>query len=319
MADTPSWASREARRADWSAEEPARYGTLHHPGDQYALDMYAQIGKALLRQRPPALGGLRPKHVVALGESQSAFYLTTFADALQPADPHLRRHLHPQSRRQRGAAERDGDHLGSGSEGPAHPHRPPASRSSCSRRRPISSQLGYAPAQQPNTARIRTWEVAGTSHADAYEVGPALSLLGCTTPVNNGPQHNVVQAAFAAFNRWVDHGTPPPSPPRFRLASTNPPALALDAHGNVIGGVRTPTSMSRSRRSAAPRRPGPVRSARCSGSRPRSHRPCSPVSTAVRPTISRLPVQPGQGHRRGLHPGRRPATLLAQAKQVSIP
>jgi alpha/beta hydrolase family protein len=26
--------------------------------------------------------------------------------------------------------------------------------------------LGYAPAQQPNTARIRTWEVAGTSPAD---------------------------------------------------------------------------------------------------------------------------------------------------------
>ena len=28
-------------------EEPGRYGTLHHPGDQYALDMYAQIGRAL--------------------------------------------------------------------------------------------------------------------------------------------------------------------------------------------------------------------------------------------------------------------------------
>ena len=28
-------------------DEPAGYGTLHHPGDQYALDMYAQIGQAL--------------------------------------------------------------------------------------------------------------------------------------------------------------------------------------------------------------------------------------------------------------------------------
>ncbi len=42
------------------AEEPARYGSLHHPGDQYALDIYAQIGKALSHhqadgpRRPPA-------------------------------------------------------------------------------------------------------------------------------------------------------------------------------------------------------------------------------------------------------------------------
>jgi hypothetical protein len=101
-------------------------------------------------------------------------------------------------------------------------------------------ELGYAPAQQPNTSRVRTWEVAGTSHADAYLVGPAVGVLGCTTPINDGPQHIVVQAAFAAFNKWVVDGTPPPSPAPFRLASTNPVALALDDHGNVIGGVRTP-------------------------------------------------------------------------------
>ena len=58
-----------------------------------------------------------------------------------------------------------------------------------------------------------------------------------STPVRNT---TVVQAAFAAFNKWVDDGTPPPSPPRFTLASSDPPALALDSHGNVIGGVRTP-------------------------------------------------------------------------------
>jgi hypothetical protein len=100
--------------------------------------------------------------------------------------------------------------------------------------------LGYAPAQQPNTSRIRTWQVAGTSHADAYEVGSYASILGCTTPVNDGPQHTVVQAAFASFTKWVDEGTAPPSPAPFKLSSTTPPALALDSHGNVVGGVRTP-------------------------------------------------------------------------------
>ena len=65
-------------------DEPARYGSLHHPGDQYALDMYAQIGQALRAPHQKALGGLQPKHILAVGESQSAFYLTTFADAIQP-------------------------------------------------------------------------------------------------------------------------------------------------------------------------------------------------------------------------------------------
>jgi hypothetical protein len=101
-------------------------------------------------------------------------------------------------------------------------------------------QLGYAPARQPNTSKIRTWEIAGTSHADAYFVGAAASVLGCTTPVNSGPQHNVVQAGFTAFDKWVDNGTPPPSPPPFDLSSTDPATLDLDGHGNVIGGVRTP-------------------------------------------------------------------------------
>ena len=101
-------------------------------------------------------------------------------------------------------------------------------------------QLGYAAAQQPNTSRIRTWEVAGTSHADAYELGVGAGFLGCTTPVNSGPQHEVAQAAFIAFEHWVDDGTEPPSPGPFNLSSTDPAELALDAHGNVTGGVRTP-------------------------------------------------------------------------------
>ena len=102
------------------------------------------------------------------------------------------------------------------------------------------TKLGYAPAQQPNTSRIRTWEVAGTSHADSYIVGSYASVLGCNTEINMGPQHPVVQAAFTAFAKWVTEGTPPPSPRPMVLASTNPVTLAKDAQGNVKGGVRTP-------------------------------------------------------------------------------
>jgi len=219
--------------------EPARYGTLHHPGDQYALDIFAQIGKSLRTTKQQALGNLHPKHIVAVGESQSAFYLTTFADALQPRT-HTFDGIFIHSRGGSGASL-SGSAITSG-EGP-----------SGLRIRPDLSvpvfmfetqtdlvELGYAAAQQPNTSRIRTWEVAGTSHADAYLVGPAAGILGCTTPVNDGPQHIVVQAAFAAFTKWVDDAVPPPSPSPFRLSSSRPATLVLDIHGNVVGGVRTP-------------------------------------------------------------------------------
>jgi hypothetical protein len=220
--------------------EPARYGTLHHPGDQYALDMFAQIGQALRSPKDAVLGHLRPKHIVAVGESQSAFYLTTFADALQP----LTRTFDGIFIHSRGGsgAPLSGSSITGKQQGPTN------LRIRTDLSVPVFMfetqtdliELGYAPAQQPNTKRIRTWEVAGTSHADAYELGGAAGLLGCTTPVNSGPQHTVVQAAFASFIKWVVDGKPPPTPPRFQLSSTKPAVLALDSHGNVIGGVRTP-------------------------------------------------------------------------------
>ena len=187
-----------------------------------------------------ALGGLKPTHILAVGESQSAFYLTTFADAIQPLT-NVYDGIFIHSRGGSGASLA-GTSITSKSSGPDN------LRIRTDLKVPVFMsetqtdliQLGYAPAQQPNTDKIRTWEIAGTSHADAYFVGAASSVLGCTTPVNSGPQHNVVQAAFTAFDKWVDNGTPPPSPPPFTLSSTHPAALALDAHGNVIGGVRTP-------------------------------------------------------------------------------
>ena len=69
--------------------------------------------------------------------------------------------------------------------------------------------------------------------------GAAASVLGCSSAVNSGPQHVVVQAAFTAFDLGrARHPAPVTSP--LPAQSTHPPALALDTHGNVIGGVRTP-------------------------------------------------------------------------------
>jgi hypothetical protein len=218
--------------------EPARYGTLHHPGDQYSLDMFAQIARAVRANAASVLGGLHPKQMVAVGESQSAFYLTTFADALQPLT-HSFDGIFIHSRGGSGAPL-TGQVSTGGISGALHIRTDLSVPVFMFETQTDLIELGYAPAQQPNTARIRTWEVAGTSHADSYIVGAAAGALGCSSGINSGPQHIVVQAAFAAFMKWVSKGTPPPSPAPFKLASTKPAALALDNNGNVVGGVRTP-------------------------------------------------------------------------------
>jgi len=219
-------------------KEPDRYGSLVHPGDQYSLDIFAQIGAALRAPAPSVLGGLHPTHVVAIGESQSAFYLTTYADALQPLDPAFQGiFIHS---RGGGSATFGGTDVTSAINGDVRIRTDLAVPVFQFETQTDVIQLGYAAARQPDTSRIRTWEVAGTSHADAYELGPGAGFLGCTTPVNAGPQHEVAQAAFVSFLRWVDRGTPPPSPRPFTLSATQPAALALDVHGNVVGGVRTP-------------------------------------------------------------------------------
>src|SRR6185436_10403349 len=62
---------------------PARYGSLHHPGDGYSFDIFTQVARAL-RRGGPALGGMEPKEILAVGESQSAFALTTYYNGVQP-------------------------------------------------------------------------------------------------------------------------------------------------------------------------------------------------------------------------------------------
>ena len=120
----------------------------------------------------------------------------------------------------------------------------------------IGSNLG---SRQPETAKFRLLELAGTSHADAYTaaVGAsdsgdgqgAVRMLGflrnppgagCELPINAGGHHWLLQAAFHHLVEWVRSGTPPPSAPRLKLASSNPVVLARDQYGNALGGVRSP-------------------------------------------------------------------------------
>lgn len=226
--------------------DPTRYGSLHHPGDAYSYDLFTQIGRGLRSAADDGpLAGLKPKQVLAIGESQSAFALTTYADGVQPLthafDGFL---IHSRGGAAAPLGEPDAGIDISGTIGGK------ATRIRTDLDVPVLMVetetdvvgiLGYLPARQPDTDRIRTWEMAGTAHADAFQVGDAESILGCSTAVNHGQQHFVVAAALRSLHRWAAGGEAPPKAPRLDVdESAKPPALKLDAVGNAEGAIRTP-------------------------------------------------------------------------------
>ena len=98
--------------------------------------------------------------------------------------------------------------------------------------------LNYQPASQPDSARLRVWEMAGTAHADTYIIGTIADQIGCAAPANSGPGHFMVAAALHHLDVWVRDGTAPPKAPRLKLDAT--PAFVRDQYGIAEGGIRTP-------------------------------------------------------------------------------
>jgi hypothetical protein len=242
--------------------DPARYGSLVHPGDSFAYDMFSQAGAAVRHPGaggPDPLGGLEAKRFVAAGESQSAFEMVNYIDAVHPL-----------------AHVFDGYFVHSRSAFPWPLSQAPQPAISSPGSTLIRDDLdvpvlefqtetdltflnSYS-TRQDDTARFRLWEVAGTSHADAYTIGGMMDLghdpavvapvlvssaaggfVVCPEAFNSGPQHFVVNAALEALDRWVRRGTPPKKMPRLD-ANAGPTGITLvaDAHGNAEGGIRTP-------------------------------------------------------------------------------
>src|SRR5258708_5995064 len=65
--------------------DPARYGSLSIPSDDFSYDIFSQAGAALRAASATGpLHGLHVRHLVADGESQSAGRMTTYYDAVAP-------------------------------------------------------------------------------------------------------------------------------------------------------------------------------------------------------------------------------------------
>jgi hypothetical protein len=223
---------------------PARYGSAAHPGDRYSFDMFRQIGEVLRdagrTDGAAVLGGLRPAATLAIGESQSAYYLTSFINAVHVQAPVFDGFL--VHSRGADAAALTGE--------PIDPPRAAAGvRIRTDHAAPVLvlqaegdllPPLACRLARQDDDDKLRWWEMAGTSHADSYLIGAAVTLMGCDWRINEGPHKYLAQAALHALVRWVTEGTPPPSAPRIEFTSEAPATIARDEIGIAIGGVRTP-------------------------------------------------------------------------------
>lgn len=225
------------------AQGPERYGALAHPGDAYAYDMFTQIGRGLRDGGP--MDGLDVERLLAIGESQSAFALTTYVNGVQPLteafDGFL---LHS-----RGGATMPLGTPGTGISITESVLGPPT-RLRVDLDVPVmivqteTDVLGfltYFPARQEDTDHLRLWEIAGTAHADSFQLGPVEGILGCPVPINRGQQAYVLRAAVRHLDAWARGGEAPPSAPRLDTTGEGPAAaFVLDDNGNTTGGVRSP-------------------------------------------------------------------------------
>lgn len=239
------------------ASQPDRYASLVHPGDSYSYDMFSAAGLQVRANPAEVLGGLVPKRLIAAGESQSASRLVTYIDAVHPLGKIF-----------------DGYMVHSRSSGGAPLTQTPLASAPVpsplkirddldvpvmvvqAETDVVNSNLG---ARQPDTAKFREWEMAGTSHADSYTISVGGSDIGtgtgatqmfalmrnpqagaCASPVNAGPHHWFLQTAYHDLEAWVRDGTLPPVGTPMQVVSTSPVVLARDAQGNALGGLRSP-------------------------------------------------------------------------------
>ncbi|WP_110181919.1 alpha/beta hydrolase domain-containing protein [Nocardioides solisilvae] len=238
-----AWVGVSAQRAGVEAAkriDPARYGSLEVPGDAFSYDIYSQAGKAVRARARQLLGGLRPHRVIATGESQSAFRLTTYVNAFSRTTGVFDGFL-VHSRFAPAAP------LGEGLMGPVSPRIREDVAVPVLQLQTESDLGGWEAVRQPDRGNVHTWEVAGAAHADVHtlessagtDLDPesAAARMGCARPINDFPFRYAADAAYAALERWVRTGRRPASAPPLEIVDD---WLQRDADGIVRGGLRLP-------------------------------------------------------------------------------
>ncbi|MCU1343835.1 MAG: putative signal peptide-containing protein [Acidimicrobiia bacterium] len=229
--------------------DPQRYGTLNIASNDAAFDIFSQAGRLVGPNRGSLpidpLAGLPVARVIADGGSQSAWWLSTYYNAVQPLE-----HVFD-------GFELDG-HFGTTGLLAAGVKMPQTSQLRNDVPEPVmvrnseNEMIANIPARQPDSATFRLWEYAGLNHSgglpgaariSAYEqreFGAPLALPACTQAISPLDAINMTTAAsLTALDKWIRTGQPPASLPRIEVTGT-PAAPKRDSLGMAIGGIRIP-------------------------------------------------------------------------------
>ena len=257
------------------AVNPARYGELLHPGDSYSYDIFTQAAQAL--RSPGAidpLAGLVPEVLIAAGQSQSAYRLTTLVNALQPVyGPFDGYFLFTRVVMNFERLE-DGQWVITSPSGAAPlrqsdvPDNMPPLRVDIRADLRVPTlmlqsetdviDLRSVELRQADTDRFRLWEVAGTAHSDYYgsiaggtdtgespeaalivEQSNISGFINCQLPINAGPMAWVANAALNSLDQWI-RGQGAPTSAELLTTLDDQSGFQLDTYGNALGGLRTP-------------------------------------------------------------------------------
>lgn len=256
--------AQAAGMEDLAVWDPARYGALGASNDGQSYDIFTQAAQAVRANAATLLGGLVPRRLIGGGDSQSAFRIVTYVNAIQPVT-HAFDGFIAVGRAAVGAP------LGNGLIATS----PVPALIRTDNRSPFIQlntegdivELGAGLSRQADNNYLRTWELPGAAHIDAHEASYELATLardqptvpvpmcqfgtpitGTGTPldginqVNNMPLFEVEDAALVALHNWLALGVQPPHSPRI---STIPflfvfDIVLRDQFGNALGGIRLP-------------------------------------------------------------------------------
>jgi hypothetical protein len=236
------------------AWDPERYGTLHHPGDEFSYDIYTQAARAVGPDRPndavDPLGGLEPRLVIATGGSQSAMRLGAYLNIADDTERffdgffltvHWGMCPYPPNQALVASFAPIGDGLYAGSSAIHDRGRVPILVLNSE-----SETLHNLPVRQPDSPTFRFWEMAGTAHA-AGGAGAEMEAMMARDGMGTFLQNDVVNTIDwsyvrnAALEHLVDWAAGGPTPPSFPpIDATVGNGIHQDEFGNATGGIRLP-------------------------------------------------------------------------------
>jgi hypothetical protein len=240
--------------------DPVRYAALHHPGDQFANDMFTQIAYAF-RTSTTFTGGKKVDHVLGAGQSQSGSKLDAYATTYLPSHPQAAGVIDGLLVHGAASSEEGKATLAAAAKGVKVLHL-------------LSDQEAVEDTFDPSPFDgYRLWEVAGTAHSDLF-IGyqsvagfgprtaadtPPVDRAGYDEIIRNAgnygaelhpmlatclvggatmPMHYATSTAIHQLNQWVEGGRAPANGPRFAFDDAG--KEAVDQYGNSLGGIRMP-------------------------------------------------------------------------------